>query len=340
MSTPRSASISSSTERCVAARASTTTDTPRVVDLVEQHSVGELGVVEADADVGGVGDVLRRLGDADADGGHRLCAERQSGVEHEHGDRRDHRGAPSARRTQRDDPALAVDQVLRLRELLDVVGGIGDEQEARGVDERVALRARTGDLAEDLVQLVLVARVAVDPGAGHHLRVVLAVPGDRLEGDHRQPDRERLHAGEAACVLDQGVGRGHERRHLVGPPDHGAEAPHLELGPEVVVAPAHGDGVELAASADGLDGGDDVAHAPRAGDDEHGAVVGREAEVAAHGLAVVARLPEAVADQRPAGPGVLAAARGRRRRPRSRSPPGGGRCPRCTHKEWTAKSVR
>ena len=80
------------------------------------------------------------------------------------------------------------------------------------------------------MQLVLVAGVAVDPHLRHHLGVVLAVPGDRLERDDGQPDGEGLHAGEPAGVLDHRVGRAHERGHLVGPADDGAEPVLFERG--------------------------------------------------------------------------------------------------------------
>ena len=102
-------------------------------------AVGELRVVEAHADVRGVVDVLGRLRHTDADGGDGLRAQREAAVEHEHARGGDHGRAAAARRAQGDDPPLAVDQVVGLRELLDVVGRIGDEQAARGVDQRVAL---------------------------------------------------------------------------------------------------------------------------------------------------------------------------------------------------------
>ena len=63
---------------------------------------------------------------------------------------------------------------------------------------------------------------------------------------------------------------------------------------------------------DRLDGGEDVADAPRAGDHEHGAVVGVEAEAAAHRGAVDPGVAEPLADQRPVRTRVLAAACRRR----------------------------
>ena len=153
------------------------------------------------------------------------CAPRVSPrVEQQHAGGGDHRGPAPARRPQRDHPTLAIHEVLDLRELLDVVGGVGDEQQPRGVDECVSFRTRPGHFAQDRLQLVLVAGVTVDAGARHHLGVVLAVAGDGSERDHRQPDGERLHARESTGVLDERVGRRHQRRHLVGPADDRPEA--------------------------------------------------------------------------------------------------------------------
>ena len=73
--------------------------------------------------------------------------------------------------------------------------------------------------------------------------------------------------------------------------------------------------MELAAAADRLDGGDDVADTPRARHHQHGPILGGEPEVAADGVAVVLGVAEALAHERPARAGVLAAAGfGRRRR--------------------------
>ena len=196
--------------------------------------------------------------------------------------------------------ALAVDGVLGRGQLLDVVGGIGHEQRVTGVDHLLTLGAVVGDRPQDVVQLLLAARVAVDARARHELGVLLAVPRDRQVRDHGEAGGERLHAGEAARVLDERVGRGHERGHLVGPADHGAEAALVELGAELLVASTHRDGVELTRLPDRLDGGDDVADAPRARDHEHRAVVGIEAEAAAHRVAVVLGDPEPVTDERAA----------------------------------------
>ena len=158
------------------------------------------------------------------------------------------------------------------------------------------------------MQLLFIAGVAIDAGARHHLGVVLAVPGDGHEGDHREPDRERLHAGESAGVLDQCVGRRHQGRHLVGPADDRAVAAGLELGAERVVSPADGDRMELSTAPDCFDGRDDVADPPGAGDDEYGAIVVEQPEVAPHRIAVVLRIAESLAHERSAGTGVLPAA--------------------------------
>ena len=298
---------------------------PERADLPEEQFVGKLGTVEPDPQIGGMGGVLGRLGHPDSDGRDRLRAEGESAVQHDHAHRRDYRGAAPRWRAEGDHAALAVDQMFGMRELFDVVGGVRDEQPLCGFDERLAFGARARDVAQDRGELGFVARVAVDPGAGHHLGVVLAMAGDRLEGDDRKTDGERLHAGEPTGVLDQRVGRRHERRHLVGPADHGAEPARLELGPEVVVATADGDRVELPGAPDRLDRRHDVADPPGAGHDEHGAVFGSEPEFAAHRLAVVVGLAEPLADERPAGAARPSRRVTRRPRRRSHSPRGDGR---------------
>ena len=78
-----------------------------------------------------------------------------------------------------------------------------------------------------------------DAVAVHVDGVLAAVTRDRVVAHDREAGREGLHAGEAAGVLHQHVGRGHQRRHVVGPSDDHAGPACREAAAELLVASAH-----------------------------------------------------------------------------------------------------
>ena len=116
------------------------------------------------------------------------------------------------------------------------------------------------------------------------------------------------------------------RGHVVAPAEDRAVAARAELGLQLLVAAADDDGMEVAGGDDRVDGARDVADAPRTGDHQHAACVGREPELGAR-RGAVGRIggPEAVADERAGRAGVVAATRRGRSRPRTGWSRGGRR---------------
>ena len=167
------------------------------------------------------------------------------------------------------------------------------------------------DRRQQRVELGFVVRVAVDARARHHLRVVLAVTRDRQVRDHGEADGERLHAREAARVLDERVGRLHQRRHVVGPADDGAvrraassSARSLSSRPHTVI----GWNSPLRPIASTVASTSPTPHEPATTSTARSR--GSSPSAAPHRVAVDDGVAEPVADERPTGARVLAAAVG------------------------------
>ena len=206
---------------------------------------------------------------------HALGSQGETRVEHHHRGGREREPTRRLGHRDRDDHTLRPAPLGGLEHIRLRVAG---EERAAPLDLRVAFRSERRDRGQRGRELGLRPRVAGDADLGHPLRVVLAVTGDRQEGDNGQPGGERLVRGQTAGVLHHRVARGHELGHLVGPADHGAEPARFERGLQANVPAAHRDRVVLPRPCDRLDRADDVTDAPRTRDDQNRALVVRESE--------------------------------------------------------------